>query len=297
MEQDVAIQTKRLVKHYGKVEALRGLDLEVKRGEIYGFLGPNGAGKTTTIRCLLDTIRPTEGRALVMGMDPQQDPVGVRARVGYLPGELNLYSNMKVKSTLHLLNSLRGREANWDYVKELADRLDLNLDLAIKDLSKGNKQKVGVIQAFMHRPELLMLDEPTAGLDPLVQQKVLQMVREAKADGATVFFSSHVLSEVEEIADRVGIIRKGELVEVAEPSSLIKRSMLRANIRFQRTVDPEPLTKVDGVKLLSRDDGMNITLEVEGEMDALVKALAAYPISRIETELPSLEEIFLVYYK
>jgi len=297
MEQDYAIQTERLVKHYGKVEALRGLDLQVKRGEIYGFLGPNGAGKTTTIRCLLDTIRPTEGRAIVLGMDPQQDPVGVRARVGYLPGEINLYSNMKVKSTLHLLNSLRGCEANWDYVKELADRLDLNLDLAIKDLSKGNKQKVGVIQAFMHRPELLMLDEPTAGLDPLVQQEVLQMVREAKAAGATVFFSSHVLSEVEEIADRVGIIRKGALVEVAEPSSLIKRSMLRVNIRFQHTVDPEPLTNVDGVKLLSRDDGMNITLEVEGEMDALVKALAAYPISRIETELPSLEEIFLVYYK
>jgi ABC-2 type transport system ATP-binding protein len=297
MEQDLAIQTEKLVKHYGKVEALRGLDLQVKRGEIYGFLGPNGAGKTTTIRCLLDTIRPTEGRAVVLGLDPQQDPVGVRARVGYLPGELNLYSNMKVKSTLRLLNSLRANEANWDYVKEIADRLDLNLDLAIKDLSKGNKQKVGVVQAFMHRPELLMLDEPTAGLDPLVQQEVLQMVREARAEGATVFFSSHVLSEVEEIADRVGIIRKGELVEVAEPSSLIKRSMLRANIRFQRTVDPEPLTKVEGVRLLSRDDGMNITLEIEGEMDALVKALAAYPVSRIETELPSLEEIFLVYYK
>ena len=297
MEQDLAIQTEGLVKHYGEVEALRGLDLGVRHGEIYGFLGPNGAGKTTTIRCLLDTIRPTKGRAMVLGMDPQQSPVEVRARVGYLPGELNLYSNMKVASTLKLLNSLREGQADWEYVKEIAERLNLNLDLAIKDLSKGNKQKVGVIQAFMHRPELLMLDEPTAGLDPLVQQKVLQMVREAKADGATVFFSSHVLSEVEEIADRVGIIRKGELVEVAEPSSLIKRSMLRANIRFQRTVDPEPLTKVDGVKLLSRDDGMNITLEVEGEMDALVKALAAYPISRIETELPSLEEIFLVYYK
>ena len=297
MEQDLAIQTEKLVKHYGKVEALRGLDLQVKRGEIYGFLGPNGAGKTTTIRCLLDTIRPTAGRAIVLGLDPQQDPVGVRARVGYLPGELNLYSNMKVKSTLRLLNSLRANEANWDYVKEIATRLDLNLELAIKDLSKGNKQKVGVVQAFMHHPELLMLDEPTAGLDPLVQQEVLQMVREAKAEGATVFFSSHVLSEVEEIADRVGIIRKGELVEVAEPSSLIKRSMLRANIRFQRTVDPEPLTKVEGVRLLSRDDGMNITLEIEGEMDALVKALAAYPVSRIETELPSLEEIFLVYYK
>jgi ABC-2 type transport system ATP-binding protein len=297
MEQDYAIRTERLVKHYGKVEALRGLNLQVKQGEIYGFLGPNGAGKTTTIRCLLDTIRPTEGRAVVLGMDPQQDPVGVRNRVGYLPGELNLFQNMKVKSTLQLLNSLRGGKANWDFVQELAGRLKLDLDLAIKDLSKGNKQKVGVIQAFMHRPELLLLDEPTAGLDPLVQQEVLQMVREAKAEGATIFFSSHVLSEVEEIADRVGIIRKGELVEVAEPSSLIKRSILRAHIRFQHAIDPEPLLNVEGVKLLSRDDGMNITLEVEGEMDALVKALAAYPVSRIETELPSLEEIFLVYYK
>jgi len=297
MEKDDAIQTEGLVKHYGKVEALRGLDLQVKRGEIYGFLGPNGAGKTTTIRCLLDTIRPTGGRVVVLGVDPQQEPVAVRSRVGYLPGELNLYSNMRVKSTLQLFNSLRGGEANWGYVQEIADRLHLNLDLAIKDLSKGNKQKVGVIQAFMHRPELLMLDEPTSGLDPLVQQEVLQMVREAKAEGATIFFSSHVLSEVEEIADRVGIIRKGELVEVAEPSTLTQRSLLRAHIRFQRSIDPDRLNNVEGVKLLSRDDGMNITLEVEGEMDALIKALGAYPVSRIETELPSLDEIFLVYYK
>jgi len=297
MQQDLAIQTEGLVKHYGEVKALRGVDLEVRHGEIYGFLGPNGAGKTTTIRCLLDTIRPTKGRAMVLGMDPQQNPMGVRARVGYLPGELNLYSNMKVASTLKLLNSLREGQADWDDVKEIAERLNLNLDLAIKDLSKGNKQKVGVIQAFMHRPELLMLDEPTAGLDPLVQREVLEMVREAKAEGTTVFFSSHVLSEVEEIADRVGIIRKGELVQVAEPSMLIQKSLLRAHIRFQHSVDPKGLTDVDGVKLLSRDDGMNITLEIEGEMDALVKALAAHPVSRIETELPSLEEIFLVYYK
>jgi ABC-2 type transport system ATP-binding protein len=230
-------------------------------------------------------------------MDPQKDPVKVRSRIGYLPGELNLYGNMKVKSTLQLLNSMRGGKANWDYVQELADRLSLDLELVVKDLSKGNKQKIGVIQAFMHSPELLMLDEPTSGLDPLIQQEVLQMVRDSKAEGATIFFSSHVLSEVEEIADRVGIIRKGELVEVAEPEILTQRSLLRAHIRFQRSVDPGPLMDLEGVALVARDDGMNVTLEVEGEMDSLVKALGAYPVSRIETELPSLEEIFLVYYK
>lgn len=297
MNEQYAIQTRGLLKNYGPVAALRGLDLKVRRGEVFGFLGPNGAGKTTTIRCLLDLIRPNGGSARVLGMNPQTQPVAVRARVGYLPGELHLYDNVNVEKALRFFNILRDGRADWNYVRELSDRLGLNLDSTIKNLSKGNKQKVGIVQAFMHRPELLMLDEPTSGLDPLVQQEVLGLVQEARDRGATVFFSSHILSEVEEIADQVGIIRAGQLVEVAATATLIERDLHRAQVRFKEKVDTSALEKVPGVQMLSGDDGLSATMQVEGEMDALIKALSAYPVSRLETERPSLEEIFLVYYR
>ena len=303
MEQTLAIYTHGLMKSYGSVRALRGLDLEVYQGEIFGYLGPNGSGKTTTIRCLLDLIRPNGGTVRVLGFDPQADPVAVRARVGYLPGELHFDENMSVESALRYLNSLRadkragGRIADWDYVRHLCEQIDLSLKLAIKNLSKGNKQKVGVVQALMHRPELLLLDEPTFGLDPLVQQEVLKLVKEARDQGATVFFSSHILSEVQEIADRVGIIRQGVVVEVAETASLINRALHRAFIRFKQPVDGNVLANVPGVKLLSQDDGQAVTLQIEGEMDKLIKTLAAYEVIEFETERPSLEEIFLAYYE
>jgi ABC-2 type transport system ATP-binding protein len=296
MTKEVAIQTFGLTKNYGKVEALRGLDLQVRRGEIYGFLGPNGAGKTTTIRCLLDAIRPSAGRAKVLGLDPQKDPVGLQSRVGYLPGELRLEENFRVRTALKMLNSLRNPPAPWDYVLELADRLNLDMQQPFKNLSKGNKQKVGVIQAFMHKPELLILDEPTSGLDPLMQQEVHTLVRDAHQGGATVFFSSHVLSEVEELAQRVGIIRKGELVDVVEPEALRRRSLLRARVVFQETVDVAALAKVRGVRTVTTEDG-TVLFEIEGEMDPFIKALAKFTVSRMETEVPSLEEVFLVHYQ
>lgn len=193
-----ALEIRGLTKSYGSVHALRGVNLDVARGEIFGFLGPNGAGKTTTIRCLLDLIRPTSGTVRVLGLDPQADPVAVRAQVGYLPGELRLDDNLTAEQALRLLNALRGGQADWGFVRQLAERLDLELKRPIRQFSKGNKQKVGVVQALMHRPPLLLLDEPTGGLDPLVQQEVLRLVREAQAGGATIFFSSHVLSEVQE---------------------------------------------------------------------------------------------------
>jgi ABC-2 type transport system ATP-binding protein len=303
MERTLAIHTQKLMKSYGSVRALRGLDLEVRRGEIFGYLGPNGSGKTTTIRCLLDLIRPNGGTVRVLGIDPQADPVAVRARAGYLPGELHFDENMSVESALRYLNSLRankhagGHVADWDYVRHLCDHIDLSLKLAIKNLSKGNKQKVGVVQALMHRPELLLLDEPTFGLDPLVQQEVLRLVKEARDQGATVFFSSHILSEVQEIADRVGIIRQGVVVEVAETASLINRALHRARIRFRQPTDCNALANVPGVKVLSQDDGQAITLQIEGEMDRLIKTLAAFEVIEFETERPSLEEIFLAYYE
>jgi ABC-2 type transport system ATP-binding protein len=303
MEQSMAIYTQGLMKSYGSVRALRGLDLEVQQGEIFGFLGPNGAGKTTTIRCLLDLIRPNGGTVRVLGLDPQADPVAVRARTGYLPGELHFDENMSVEGALRYLNSLRadrhagGRMADWEYVRHLCEHIDLSLKLAIKNLSKGNTQKVGVVQALMHRPELLLLDEPTFGLDPLVQQEVLRLVKEARQEGATVFFSSHILSEVQEIADRVGIIRQGVVVEVAETASLINRSLHRARIRFKKPVDGNALANMPGIKLLSQDDGLAITLQIEGEMDKLIKTLGTYEVIDFETERPSLEEIFLAYYE
>ena len=297
MTDNLAIMARGLKKSYGRVRALRGVDLEVERGELFGFLGPNGAGKTTTIRCLMDLIRPNEGDIRVLGLDPQVDPVAVRLRTGYLPGELSMEDGLKVEGQLRYFTDLRGNKIDQGHVRDLARRLDLDLSMPIKNLSKGNKQKVGVVQALMHRPELLLLDEPTAGLDPLMQQEVYRLLREAQADGATVFFSSHIISEVEALADRVAIIREGIIVEEAQPSQLVNMALRRIWVRFLEKVDPAPLADVEGITLLSQSNGLRVHLQVEGELDALIKALAVFPVSDFEIERPSLEEIFLAYYE
>ena len=296
-ETELVLAARGLRKSYGRVEALRGVDLEVRRGEIFGFLGPNGAGKTTTIRCLLDLIRPDGGTARVLGIDPQADPVAVQKRCGYLPGELRLNDNLTAERQLRFFSDMRGGAADWDHVRRLAGRLELELGRPIKNLSKGNKQKVGVVQALMHRPELLMLDEPTGGLDPLMQQETLKLIREARDAGATVFFSSHIMSEVQAVAGRVAMIRQGEIVEVAATSALIGRALRRATVRFKEPVDGAPLAALPGVTLLGQGDGASVTLQVEGDMDGLIKALAAYSVRDLETTRPSLEEVFLAYYE
>ena len=297
MTDNLAIMARAMHKSYGRIRALRGVDLEVEHGELFGFLGPNGAGKTTTIRCLLDLIRPNAGEIRVLGLDPQADPVAVRERTGYLPGELSMEDGLKVEGQLRYFSDLRANKIDWGHVRELAQRLDLDLTMPIKNLSKGNKQKVGVVQALMHRPELLLLDEPTAGLDPLMQQEVYRLLREAQADGGTVFFSSHIISEVEALADRVAIIREGVIVEEAQPSQLISMAMRRIWIRFLEEVDPAPLADAEGVTMLSQGNGLRVHLQVEGDLDGLIKALAAFPVSDFEIERPSLEEIFLAYYE
>jgi ABC-2 type transport system ATP-binding protein len=297
VDQDYAVCTEGLTKSFGQVRALRGVDLKVKPGEIFGFLGPNGAGKTTTIRCLLDLIRPDSGVARVLGLDPQKDPVVVRQKVGYLPGELRLEENLTVEGVLRYLNNLRANSVDWNTVRQLADRLNLDLKISIKNLSRGNKQKVGIVQALMHHPQLLLLDEPTFGLDPLMQREVLHMVADTRDQGATVFFSSHILSEVQEISDRVGIIRLGQVVEVAETAALIRRSIRLVRVRFREAVDAEVLAQVPGVNIESMDDKTDMVLRVEGEMDGIIKALSHYPVVDFETARPSLEEIFLEYYK
>ncbi len=295
--QELAIKIRGLTKSYGKVRALRGIDLDVGRGEIFGFLGPNGAGKTTTIRCLLDIIRPDGGKSSLLGIDPQADPVSIQALTGYLPGEMQFYDNLTVERQLRFFSDMRNLRTEWGYVRQLAERLDLDMKPQIKNLSKGNKQKIGVIQALMHRPELLLLDEPTSGLDPLMQQEVVSLLRDANTTGATIFFSSHIMSEVENIAKRVGIIRKGEIVEVAETSILTKRTLNRLTIRFKQAVEVRELGNLPEVEILSQIDGNSINLQVSGDMENLIHALGRLPVLDLVSERPSLEEVFMTYYK
>jgi ABC-2 type transport system ATP-binding protein len=230
-------------------------------------------------------------------LDPQVDPITVQARTGYLPGEMQYYDNLTAERQLRFFNDMRGGLGEWKYIHQLAERLSLDLHQPIKNLSKGNKQKVGVIQALMHRPELLLLDEPTSGLDPLVQQEVLKLVREANLAGTTVFFSSHIMSEVESLAERVAIIRLGEIVEVMSPGSLTHTSLNRVTIRFKRPVDCAELIQLPGVKVLSQPGPTSLALEVTGDMELLIRSLSRLPVLDLETERPTLEEVFLTYYK
>lgn len=297
MTENIAIRTKGLIKFYGSFQALHGVDLEVKQGEIFGFLGPNGAGKTTTIRSLLDLIHRDGGYVEVLGLDPLKEPEAVQRRIGYMPGELHLDESLTAEGLLRFFNELRGNAAEWSTIRKLADQLGLALKQPIRNLSHGNKQKVGIVQTLMHKPELIIMDEPTQGLDPLMQQQVLHLVKEAQAAGATVFFSSHIMSEVEAIAQRVGIIRAGRMVEVADPKTLGKRSLHRVHVRFKSSIDSSKLAQLEGVTVLSQSNGTDLFLQVEGEMDALIKTLAAYPVHDLDTEHPSLEEIFMAYYE
>jgi ABC-2 type transport system ATP-binding protein len=291
---DIAIRTQGLVKTYGKTRGLAGLELEVHTGEVYGFLGPNGAGKTTTIRLLLDLIRPTSGSAQVLGIDPQVEGVELRRRLGYLAGDFLVDGRQTGRELLTYLANLRGG-APKDRIGALAERLDLDLDRKIKGLSRGNRQKIGVVQAFMHDPELLILDEPTSGLDPFLQQEFATMAREATAEGRTVFMSSHIMSEVQQVADRVGIIRQGRLVTVETVEDLRERSMRRVTINFDAPVSVEEFASVPGVRDLSVD-GPVLRCHLDGVADALVKAAARHTVVTLSIEEADLEELFFHHY-
>ncbi len=288
------IRTDHLTKSYGVARGVVDLGVEVRRGEVFGYLGPNGAGKTTTIRTLLDFIRPTSGQAAVFGLDAQRESLAIRKRVGYLPGELSLYEGLTGREFLQYMAGLRGG-VDWRYAEELATRLACNLAQPLRTLSHGNKQKLGLIQAFMHRPELLILDEPTQGLDPLVQQEFYRLLAEVKADGRTVFLSSHVLPEVEKVCDRVGIIREGRLVAVEEVASLKAKALRRLEIRFAVPVPPVAFDKLPGVRDV-RVENSSVLCTVVGALDAVVKAAAQFEVADLISHEPSLEEIFLAYY-
>jgi len=292
---DTAIRTEQLVKTYGRSRGLAGLDLEVRRGEVYGFLGPNGAGKTTTIRLLLDLIRPTSGTISVLGLDPRRDGVALRRKVGYLAGDFVVDGRQTGRELLTYLGNLRGG-VRRQRVDELAARLDLDLGRRIKSLSKGNRQKVGVVQAFMHDPELLVLDEPTSGLDPFLQQVFVTMVHEAKAAGQTVFMSSHVMSEVQHTADRVGIIREGRLVTVEGVEALRERAVRNVEIHFETPVPADEFAALPGVSGVHAD-GTVLRCRLDGRADPLVKAASRYTVLSLLSEEPDLEELFFTYYR
>jgi ABC-2 type transport system ATP-binding protein len=289
------IQTAGLTKYYGSVRGVEDVDLRVEGGEVFGYLGPNGAGKTTTIRLLLDLIRPSRGGASIAGFDTRAQSVEARRRTGYLPGELKLPPRRTADGYLSYLARLRGG-VPADAIRALADRLELDLGRRIGDLSRGNKQKVGIVAAFMHDPEVIVLDEPSSGLDPLRQQDLLDLIRERAAAGRTIFLSSHELDQVEHVAGRVGIVRDGRLVAVETIEALKARALRTVEVRLAEPVrDVERLRDVAGVRELAIVGGV-VRLSVEGSMDALVKALATLPVETLTSTPPELEEIFRSYY-
>jgi ABC-2 type transport system ATP-binding protein len=290
-----AIQTRGLTKSYGERRGVFDLDLEVTEGEIFGFLGPNGAGKTTTIRLLLDLIRPDRGGAAVFGHDCRTEATAVHRLVGYLPGEFTLDAKLTGRQLVTYLGNLHGG-VDWTDVDRLAHAVDLDLDRPFGQYSRGNKQKVGLVQAFMNHPRLLILDEPTGGLDPLNQEAVLDLVRRAHADGATVFFSSHVLSEVEVVCQRVGFIRDGELIRMGPVRELLAVRGHSVEAECERVPDAAALAALDGVANVAVD-GNVATCFVRGEMGPLVRLLDDWGVRRLESREPSLTEVFIGLYE
>jgi ABC-2 type transport system ATP-binding protein len=288
------IVAERLTKSYGRRRGVIDLDFAVPPGEVFGYLGPNGAGKTTTIRTMLDLIRPTSGRVTVFGLDPRQESVEIHRRIGYLPGELALYDGLTGGEYLAHIAALRG-SVDPKYAAELVDRFGLDPTVKIRSLSHGNKQKVGLVQAFMHRPELLVLDEPTLGLDPLMQQAFHRLIADVRAEGGTVFLSSHVLPEVERLCDRVAIIRTGRMVAVEDVVTLKSRATREIELRFASPIPADTFARVDAVDDAIVTDA-HARLRVRGSVDSVIKAAARYEVLDVSAREPTLEEIFLAFY-
>jgi beta-exotoxin I transport system ATP-binding protein len=289
-----AIELSDLTKFYGAQRGVEGIDLTVKTGEVFGFLGPNGAGKTTTIRLLLDLLRASRGTARVLGRDCRADGLAVRRRIGYLPGEYRLYENLSGKQLISYLGNL-GATVDWPHINTLAERLGIDLSRSIRTLSHGNKQKLAIILAFQHRASLLILDEPTNGLDPLVQQEFFGLVSEARAEGRTVFLSSHNLTEVERVCDRVASIREGRLIAVDEIATLRNDSLRIVEVTCGRRPDPTAFSHVEGLSDLEVD-GPILRCSIRGSLGALIAAAAPYEIIDLLSRRPSLEEFFLAMY-
>jgi ABC-2 type transport system ATP-binding protein len=296
----MVIETDRLTKRYGKARGITELDLEVRTGEVFGFLGPNGAGKTTTIRTLLDLLHPTSGRALLFGLDSHRDSLAIRERIGNLPGEFAYDGRTTGAELVRLFADVRGVRGTGA-AQALAERFEADLERPLGELSRGNRQKVGLIQALFHEPELVVLDEPTTGLDPLMQEEFLAVVGEQRARGATVFLSSHDLDEVERVCDRVGIIRDGRLVAVEEVEDMRSRAYRSVTARLDGAAEAAALQhdlghgRIAGVDGVERD-GATVRFRAAAPLDDAVKTLAAHRVVDLEIARPTLEELFLGYY-
>jgi len=288
------IHTEQLTKTYGAHRGIAELDLDVEQGEIFGFLGPNGAGKTTTMRVLLDLIRPTAGRAEVFGIETTADPVAIHRRIGYLPGEFDLYDRLTGADTIAYFANLRDG-VDTAYAAELVERLGLDPSRKYKEYSKGNKQKVGLVVALQHRPDLLILDEPTSGLDPLVQQTFFEIIREARAEGRTVFLSSHVIDEVDRTCDRVAIIREGRLVQVDRIDAIRKLAFHHVELVFAEPVATAIFAGLEGVSEVVAD-GTILRMRVNGPIGGVLAAAAPHGIVDVVSREPNLEDVFLAQY-
>ncbi len=290
-----AIETDGLTKSFGATVAVDRLDLRVESGQVFGFLGPNGAGKTTTIRCLLDLCAPSSGTVRVLGLHSRQASVAIHARCGYLPGEFELYPRMTGRHVLDwFARARRGVDPAW--CDQLIERFQVVLDRPTHELSKGNRQKLGLLLAFMHRPELLILDEPTSGLDPLMQDEFHRLLRETIADGRTVFLSSHELDEVQRVADRIAIIRNGRLVVADTVEALRRQAPQTIELRFKTPVPGDEFEHIDGVQRVAVD-GERVTLQVTGELAPLLHKIADHEPVDVVARHADLDELFLSYYR
>jgi ABC-2 type transport system ATP-binding protein len=293
-----ALEVKNLTKRYGSARGVEDLSFEIEKGEIFGYLGPNGSGKTTTIRCLMGLLRPTSGQCRLLGQRVVPGKATEHKRIGYLPGEFRAWPGLTPRKLLKLL-AILGNGGEFDKrQEELAERLDLNLDRKMRALSKGNRQKVGVVYAFQHQPEVFILDEPTIGLDPLVRQVVLDLIREAAQAGATILLSSHDLSEVAAVCGQAAILREGRLVELAPISKIVQQGQRHIKVWFVEGAPvPELLpNKLPGIRIIQQNSN-TLHIAYQGTIDALLKWLSQFQVDRIATTETSLEDAFIQYYR
>jgi len=288
------IEITQLRKTYGSIQAVKGISMSVEQGEIFGFLGPNGAGKTTTIRCMLDVIRPTAGSIRVLGLDAQHDTMALHQCIGYLPGDVRLPGDMTGRQVINYFSRLQGREPVL--LAKLVQRFDVELKRPLRSYSKGMRQKIGVVLAFMCDPNVLILDEPTSGLDPLLQRTFNEFLLEEQARGKTIFMSSHIMSDVEKVCQRVAVIRQGELVTVEKVETLRQKAGQRITVEFGDQVTAEDLARIPGVSNVGTTNGA-YHFNIGGSMDLLIKALSQHEVIRLQAEEAPLEEVFLKFYE
>mgnify|MGYP003308381781 FL=1 len=289
------IKIENLTKYYGKVKALSSLNLDVDEGEIYAFIGPNGAGKSTTIRILLGMLNPTEGFVEVLGKIPsQKNIVYLFNNIGYLPGELATYEKLTGRETIKFLGNLK-HVSDWSYIESLIERLDFDSTRKTKDLSKGNKQKLGLILALMNKPKLLVLDEPTSGLDPLMQQTSIDLLKEIQQNGTTIFLSSHIFSEIDKVAETVGFIKQGELIVEDELDTLKANAVKSLSIEFKHPIPEDLFKDSTNIQIVESKD-TSVTINVTGPVDDVIKKISQFEVVDLLSEEASLEDVFMNYY-